>query len=72
MHALIDISNQMLEDSAFDHAGASLRKAGLAVAALQPTHASLSRNMLLGDPHFVAYERPVFLQPVVERLAQGP
>jgi hypothetical protein len=32
MHALIDISNQMLEDSAFDHAGASLRKAGLAVA----------------------------------------
>ena len=33
MYALIDISNQMLEDSAFDHAGASLRKAGLAVAA---------------------------------------
>jgi hypothetical protein len=32
MYALIDISNQMLEDSAFDHAGASLRKAGLAVA----------------------------------------
>lgn len=31
MYALIDISNQMLEDSAFDHAGASLRKAGLAV-----------------------------------------
>jgi hypothetical protein len=29
MYALIDISNQMLEDSAFDHAGASLRKAGL-------------------------------------------
>lgn len=33
MYALIDISNQMLEDSAFDHAGASLRKAGLAVGA---------------------------------------
>ena len=32
MHASIDISNQMHEDSAFDHAGASLRKAGLAVA----------------------------------------
>ena len=32
MYALIDISNPMLEDSAFDHAGASLRKAGLAVA----------------------------------------
>jgi len=32
MYALIDISNQMLEDSAIDHAGASLRKAGLAVA----------------------------------------
>jgi hypothetical protein len=32
MYALIDISNQMLEDSAFDHAGASLRKSGLAVA----------------------------------------
>ncbi len=32
MYALIDISNQMLEDGAFDHAGASLRKAGLAVA----------------------------------------
>jgi hypothetical protein len=32
MYALIEISNQMLEDSAFDHAGASLRKAGLAVA----------------------------------------
>ena len=32
MYALIDISNQMLEDSAFDHAGASLQKAGLAVA----------------------------------------
>jgi hypothetical protein len=32
MYALIDISNQMLEDSAFDHAGASRRKAGLAVA----------------------------------------
>ena len=32
MYALIDISNQMLEDSAFDHARASLRKAGLAVA----------------------------------------
>jgi hypothetical protein len=32
MYALIDISNQMLEDSAFDPAGASLRKAGLAVA----------------------------------------
>jgi hypothetical protein len=32
MHALIDISNQMLEGSAFDHAGASLRKVGLAVA----------------------------------------
>jgi hypothetical protein len=32
MYALIDISNQMLEDSAFDHAGASLRKAGLAIA----------------------------------------
>ena len=31
MYALIDISNQMLEDSAFDHAGASLRKAGLAI-----------------------------------------
>src|SRR4029453_5481707 len=31
MYALIDISNQMLEDSAFDHAGALLRKAGLAV-----------------------------------------
>ena len=25
MYALIDISSQMLEDSAFDHAGASLR-----------------------------------------------
>jgi hypothetical protein len=24
MYALIDISNQMLDDSAFDHAGASL------------------------------------------------
>jgi hypothetical protein len=32
MHALIDIPNQMVEDSAFDHADASLRKAGLAVA----------------------------------------
>ena len=32
MYALIDISKQMLEDSAFDHAGSSLRKAGLAVA----------------------------------------
>jgi hypothetical protein len=32
MYALIDISKQMLEDSAFDHAGASLRKAGLAIA----------------------------------------
>ena len=32
MYALIEISNQMLEDSAFDHAGPSLRKAGLAVA----------------------------------------
>jgi hypothetical protein len=32
VYALIDISNQMLEDSAFDHAGASLRKAGLAAA----------------------------------------
>ena len=32
MYALIEISNQMLEDSAFGHAGASLRKAGLAVA----------------------------------------
>ena len=27
MYALIDISNQLLEDRAFDHAGASLRKA---------------------------------------------
>ena len=33
VYALIDISNQMLEDSAFDHAGASLRKTGLAVGA---------------------------------------
>ena len=33
MYALMEISNQMLEDSAFDHAGASLRKAGLAVGA---------------------------------------
>ena len=33
MYGLIDISNQMLEDSAFDHAGVSLRKAGLAVGA---------------------------------------
>ncbi len=32
MNALIDISNQILEDRTFDHAGASLRKAGLAVA----------------------------------------
>ena len=32
MYALIDISNQMLEDSAFDHAGASLGKTGLALA----------------------------------------
>jgi hypothetical protein len=32
MYALIDISNLMLDDSAFDHAGVSLRKAGLAVA----------------------------------------
>ena len=32
MYSLIDISNQMLEDGAFDHAGASLRKTGLAVA----------------------------------------
>ena len=32
MYALIDISNQMLEDSAFDHAGASLEQTGLAVA----------------------------------------
>jgi hypothetical protein len=38
MYALIEISNQMLEDSAFDHSDASLRKAGLAVPALQPTH----------------------------------
>ncbi len=32
MYALVDISNQMLEDGAFDHAGATLRKSGLAVA----------------------------------------
>ena len=32
MYALIDISNQLLEGSAFGHAGASLRKTGLAVA----------------------------------------
>lgn len=31
LYALIEISNQMLEDSAFDHAGASLRKTGLAL-----------------------------------------
>jgi hypothetical protein len=36
MHALIEISNQMLEGSAFDHAGASLRKAGIAVANDEP------------------------------------
>ena len=29
MYALIEISNQMLEDSAFDHAGRHLRKTGL-------------------------------------------
>ena len=32
IHALIEISNQMLEDRGFDHAGASLRKTGLAEA----------------------------------------
>jgi hypothetical protein len=46
MYALIDISNQMLEDSAFDHAGASLRKAGLAVPALQPTHGGSLRLLV--------------------------
>jgi hypothetical protein len=45
MYALIEISNQMLEDSAFDHAGASLRKAGLAVAINENAKASQRRGM---------------------------
>jgi hypothetical protein len=31
LHGLIDISNRMIDDSAFDHAAASLRRAGLSV-----------------------------------------
>ena len=52
MYALIDISNQMLEDSAFDHAGASLRKAGLAVGAERLRMAVCSGSLVaLEWPH---------------------